>query len=157
MAEQEIPTLYDWAGGMSAFEKLTDIFYSRVGDDALLAPVFAHMSPEHAHHVAHFIAEVMGGPKAYSEANGGHATMVAHHLGRSLTQEQRRQWVRLLLECADEAGLPEDPEFRSAFVGYLEWGSRLAVLNSQPGVPDPDPTVPMPLWNWGAVGGPYRP
>ena len=55
-------------------------------------------------------------------------------------------------------GLPDDPEFRSAFVAYLEWGSRLAVINSQPGVPDsdPDPTDPMPVWNWGAVGGPYR-
>ena len=29
--------------------------------------------------------------------------------------------------------MPDDPEFRSALVGYLEWGSRLAVINSQPG------------------------
>jgi hemoglobin len=159
MAEQEseIPTLYEWAGGMAAFEKLTDIFYARVGDDPLLAPVFARMSAEHARHVAHFIAEVLGGPMAYSETNGGHANMVSHHLGRNLTQEQRKQWLRLLLDCADEAGLPDDPEFRSAFVAYLEWGSRLAVLNSQPGVPAPDPAAPMPVWNWGAVGGPYRP
>ena len=26
--------------------------------------------------------------------------------------------------------MPDDPEFRSAIVGYLEWGSRLAVINS---------------------------
>jgi len=28
--------------------------------------------------------------------------------------------------------MPDDPEFRSALVGYLEWGSRLQSFNSQP-------------------------
>lgn len=44
-------------------------------------------------------------------------------------------------EPADELGFPDDPEFRAAFVGYLEWGTRLAALNSQDGVPRP-PTRP---------------
>ncbi len=38
-----------------------------------------------------------------------------------------------LSEAADEAGLPADPEFRAALMGYAEWGTRLAVHNSQPG------------------------
>jgi hemoglobin len=63
--------------------------------------------------------------------------------------------VQLLLSCADDVGLPDDPEFRSALVAYLEWGSRLAVINSRPGVPDPQP-APMPRWGWGVPGGPYR-
>ena len=37
--------------------------------------------------------------------------------------------------AADDAGLPDDPEFRAALVGYLEWGTRLAMHNSQPGAP----------------------
>ena len=82
--------------------------------------------------------------------------MLRHHLGRHLTPEQRTRWVQLLLESADEVGLPDDPEFRSAFVAYLEWGSRLAVLNSQDDVA-PSPDQPMPRWGWGEVGGPYRP
>jgi len=49
--------------------------------------------------------------------------MIRHHLGRLLTEPQRRQWAALIAASADEAGLPEDPEFRSAFVAYLEWGS----------------------------------
>ena len=83
--------------------------------------------------------------------------MVSHHLNRHLTEAQRRRWMNLILDCADEIGLPEDPEFRSAFVAYIEWGSRLAVINSQPGVEGISPDAPMPAWNWGAVGGPYRP
>jgi hemoglobin len=60
-----------------------------------------------------------------------------------------------MCQCADEAGLPSDPEFRSAFVAYLEWGTRIAVINSQPGT-GVDPSGAMPRWGWGEVGGPYR-
>jgi hemoglobin len=135
-------------------EKLSERFYQRVADDPILAPLFAGMGQEHPRHVAWFLAEVLGGPSTYSEQRGGHATMISHHLQRSLTEEQRAQWVRLLCSTADEVGLPSDPEFRSAFVGYLEWGSRLAVINSQPGA-SPSLHEPMPRWGWGVVGGPY--
>ncbi len=114
------------------------------------------MLPEHAHYVAQFLAEVFGGPASYSAERGGHAGMVSEHLNRHLTQPQREQFVRLLQSAADDAGLPTDPEFRSAFVAYLEWGSRIAVMNSQPGAKPSDPATPMPHWGWGEVGGPYR-
>ena len=93
--ESSIPTLYDWAGGMPAIERLTAVFYDRVKADPVLAPVFAHISPEHVHNVAEFISEVLGGPKAYS-ARGGHPEMIRHHLGRLLTEPQRRQWATLI-------------------------------------------------------------
>ena len=35
--------------------------------------------------------------------------------------------------AAGDADLPSDPEFRAAPVGYLEWGTPLAMQNSQPG------------------------
>ena len=159
-ASPGVPTLYEWAGGIDALLRLTTLFYSRVPDDALLAPVFAHMSAEHPRHVAQFLSEVLGGPPMYSTelggTQGGHVRMVSHHLGRMLTEPQRQRWVQLLLACADEIALPDDPEFRSAFVAYLEWGTRLAVLNSQPGVAEPSP-APMPRWGWGVPGGPYQP
>jgi hemoglobin len=52
----------------------------------MLAPVFAHMDPAHAKHVAAFIAEVLGGPADYSRHHGGHAHMIRKHLGRSLNE-----------------------------------------------------------------------
>ena len=61
-----------------------------------------------------------------------------------------------MIACADECGVPDDPEFRSAFVAYLEWGTRLAVINSKPGATT-DGEAPMPCWGWGEVKGPYRP
>jgi len=155
MKNDPIPTLYEWAGGLPALERLTEVFYQKVRQDQLLQPLFQDMSAEHPHYVALFLAEVLGGPQTYSAERGGHPGMIAHHMGRNLAQEQRKRWVSLLLESADEAGLPDDPEFRSAFVGYLEWGSRLAVINSLPGA-QLDPNAPMPHWGWGEVGGPYK-
>ena len=151
-----VPSLFEWIGGMPALEQLTTRFYEKVAKDATLATLFAKMSPDHPKHVAHFLAEVLRGPAVYTEERGGHAHMLSRHLGRMLTQAQRARWVALLLETADEIALPDDPEFRSAFVAYLEWGSRLAVINSQEGV-SPPTDQPMPSWGWGEVKGPYVP
>ena len=82
-----------------------------------------------------WLGEVFGGPKAYSQEYGGYSRMISQHLGKGLTEEQRARWVALLLQSAREAGLPNDAEFRSAFGSYIEWGSRLAVENSQTGRP----------------------
>ena len=151
-----VPTLYEWLGGTEALERLMTRFYERVRQNSILAPVFAHMGGDHPLHVAAFLSEVLGGPKEYSASHGGHPNMIRRHLERHLTQEQRREWVALLLDTADELKMPDDPEFRSALVGYLEWGSRLAVINSQPGA-TVDEHAPMPKWGWGEVKGPYRP
>ena len=37
------PTLCEWLGGIEALNGLSVRFYDRVRDDAILAPVFAHM------------------------------------------------------------------------------------------------------------------
>ena len=151
-----VPTLYEYVGGTDALNRLTTRFYERVKDNKILAPIFAHMSVDHRQHVAAFLAEVLGGPADYSAKHGGHPNMVRHHLNRHLSQTQRREWVALLLDTADELKMPDDPEFRSALVAYLEWGSRLAVINSQPGA-TADPNAAMPKWGWGEVKGPYSP
>jgi len=155
-ATKPIPTLYEWAGGMPAFEKLTEAFYKNVFRDELLEPVFRHMAPNHAVHVAHFLAEVFGGPAQYSGDGGSHFGMIQKHFSRHLTEQQRRRWVQLLLDTADEIELPDDPEFRSAFVAYLEWGTRLAVINSNASDIALEPQAPMPRWGWGEPGGPYQ-
>jgi len=153
-----IPTLFEWAGGRAALENLTKVFYEKVLGDELLYPIFKEMAADHAAHVAHFIGEVFEGPRDYTEEDGGsHARMVAHHLGRNLSEAQRRRWLSLLLESADEVGLADDPEFRSALVGYLEWGSRIAVLNSAATANPVDESEPMPKWGWGVPGGPFQP
>jgi hemoglobin len=156
--DNKIPTLYEWAGGNEILEQLTKTFYGKVLKDPLIGPVFEHMSSEHSKHVAHFIGEVFGGPKMYTqEDKGSHAEMVAHHVGRMLDEKKRKRWMELMLETIDEVKLPDDPEFRSALVAYLEWGSRIAVINSTTTENPIKENEPMPVWGWGVPGKPYQP
>jgi hemoglobin len=155
---RNVPTLYEWAGDMETFQALFARFYEKVVEDDLLGDVFKNMSSEHVSHVAHFVAEVFGGDKLYTTVDqGSHATMVGHHIAKMLTEDKRQRWVQLLLQTADEVGLKSDPEFRSAFVGYIEWGTRLAVINSQLPINPINASEPMPSWGWGETGGPYIP
>ena len=71
--------------------------------------------------------EVFGGPARYTADLGGYERMLAHHRDLGITVEQRRRFVSLMSVAADDAGLPADPEFRSALLAYLEWGTRLAL------------------------------
>lgn len=152
--EKNVTTLYEWAGGKEAFETLITRFYDTVLVGDLLA-IFTHMSKAHQSHVANFLIEVLGGPKLYTESGGSHFGMVKKHFGKHLSEAHRKQFVKLLIDTADEVKFPEDPEFRSAFVGYLEWGTRLAVINSNEDEITMNVEEPMPKWGWGEFGGPY--
>jgi hemoglobin len=155
MSDSSIPTLYEWCGGEEAIERLTTVFYGRVLADEVLGPIFAGMSPDHPKHVALWLGEVFGGPKTYTQELGGYAHMLSKHINLMLKEEQRVRWTQLIASSADEAGLPSDPEFRSAFVAYIEWGTRLALANSQEGA-TPPLQAPVPRWGWGEAP-PYTP
>ena len=81
--------------------------------------------------------------------------MLAHHRGLGITPEQRFRFASLMSLAADDAGLPDDPEFRSALVAYLEWGTRIALANSQPSAQVAE-HAPVPRWGWGEAP-PYEP
>ncbi|EXG81919.1 group II truncated hemoglobin [Cryptosporangium arvum] len=152
----ETPTLFDWAGGSAAFERLINAFYDRVEGDELLTPLFpGGVSDEHRTHVTAWWSEVFGGPAEYSSELGGYHRMVNKHVDLGITPEQRYRFASLMSLAADDAGLPDDPEFRAAFVGYVEWGTRIALANSQPGA-DIVQQAPVPRWGWG-VAPPYQP
>src|ERR1700728_80087 len=73
--------------------------------------------------------------------------MLSQRVGKALTEDMRARWVELICVSAQDAGLPSDAEFQAAFRSYIEWGSRLALENSQPGA-TPPPEMPMPRWWW---------
>ena len=149
------PTLFEWIGGLDTLRALTREFYKRVKQDAALEPVFRNMDEGHPEHVALFLGEVLGGPALYSEKHGGHPEMIRHHLNRNLNEAQRRRWMGLLQDTYTGMDVPQDPEFMSSLIGYLEWGTRLAVINSQPGA-EVFENAPMPKWGWGETGGPWQ-
>jgi hemoglobin len=81
--------------------------------------------------------------------------MLAHHRELAITPEERFRFASLISLAADDAGLPQDPEFRSALVAYVEWGTRLAMHNSQPGAEVVE-HAPVPRWGWGEAP-PFQP
>jgi hemoglobin len=152
---ESTPTIHAWGGGRDAFARWLNRFYDLVEGDELLAPVFGGtVSESHREHVTDWWCEVMGGPARYTEELGGYERMLAKHRGLAITPEQRLRFVTLLSRAGDDAGLPADPEFRAAIMGYAEWGTRLAVHNSQPGA-ETAPHAPVPRWGWG-VAPPYE-
>jgi CDGSH-type Zn-finger protein/truncated hemoglobin YjbI/ferredoxin len=153
----EAPSLYEWVGGLAALERLTTHFYETIRSepDPILEPVFRGMDPDHPKHVAAWLAETFGGPTRYTDQLGGYEHMLAKHRNLTLTETQRRRWVARMMDAADEVGLPADPGFRSTFVAYLEWGTRLAVANSQPDAAVME-HAPIPHWGWGQTP-PFQP
>jgi hemoglobin len=150
------PSIYDWAGGREAFARWLNAFYDLVEGEPSVARLFGGtVSHEHREHVTAWWSEVMGGPAVYTEQHGGYEHMLAKHSNLSITPEQRLLFVTLLSRAADDVGLPADPEFRAAIMGYAEWGTRLAMHNSQPGA-DVAAHAPVPRWGWG-VAPPYTP
>jgi hemoglobin len=149
MTDGGVATLYDWAGGEGAFERLINAFYDRVEKDELISPLFpGGVGEEHRRNVTAWWCEVFGGPARYTEELGGYEHMLGKHRGLEISPEQRFRFASLMSLAADDAGLPDDPEFRSAFVAYVEWGTRLALHNSQPGAKVFE-HAPVPRWGWG--------
>ena len=150
------PTLYEWAGGDVAFVRLINAFYDRVEADELLSPFFpGGVTAAHREHVVAWWAEVFGGPPTYTEQHGGYESMLRHHLNLAITPEHRFRFASLMSLAADDARLPAYPEFRAALIGYLEWGTRLAMENSQRHAQVVE-HAPVPRWGWG-VAPPYQP
>jgi len=148
MSTQPTQSLYAYAGGSDAMRRVAGAHYRRCLTDPVLSQVFGTTGhPEHVEHLADWLGEVLGGPKRYTELHGGHAALLAHHAGRSITEPQRARFVEAFLEAADEAGLPDEPRFRAALRDYLEWGTAIARDVSRPGA-DVSSDEPVPVWTW---------
>src|SRR3982074_990185 len=155
-AVTEYPTLYEWACVRDAFYRMINAFYDRVEQDELLAPFFpGGVHEEHRHNVATWWSEVFGGPAEYTAHLGGYERMLNRHRQLGITDEQRFRFASLMSLAADDARMPNDPEFRSALVAYLEWGTRLALGNSQPNAVVVE-HAPVPRWGWGEAP-PFQP
>ena len=140
-------TVFEATGGADAFLGLTREFYAKVANDPIPAPEFAEMTDAHVEGVALWPGEVFGGPKAYAEQRGSYPHMVARHVNRALTEEQRALWDELMIATARDV-LPANDKVQARFRSYIVWGSRIAVQNSQPGY-EPPAASDIPDWRWG--------
>lgn len=145
-------TVFEAAGGADAFLRLTQRFYAQVAGDPVLAPVFKDMTEDHVEGVALWLGEVFGGPARYSEERGRYPHMMARHVNRALTEEQRARWAELMITTAQDV-LPANDKVQARFRSYIVWGSKIALQNSQPGYTPPAESD-IPDWGWGKHGPP---
>jgi hemoglobin len=143
-----LPSLYAHAGGEGALHNLEELFYDSVLADPLLQPLFGAGQPEHVDHLTAFTAESFGGPARFTRELG-FAHLIDVHRGLAITEEQRTRFVDLYLAALDRAGMPRDQPFRDAVRSHLEFGSKVAMQNSNATTDDElHPLREVPLWTW---------
>jgi hemoglobin len=147
-----MPTLYEHAGGEEALHRLEQIFYDSVLRDPLLQPLFGAGQPQHVDHLTMFTAESFGGPDRFTRELG-FAHLIAVHRGLAITEEQRARFVELYMAALDEAGLPDDEPFRTAVREHVEFGSKVAMQNSNAKTEaELNPLREVPRWTWDGDG-----
>src|SRR6478735_7994688 len=122
-------SLFEHAGGEEGLHRLEQTFYDSVLRDPLLQPLFGDGRPEHVEHLTMFTAESFGGPDRFTRELG-FAHLIDVHRGLRITEQQRARFVELYLAALDAAGMPDDAPFRDAVREHLEFGTRVAMQNS---------------------------
>jgi hemoglobin len=142
-------SLFEFAGGEPAFRALAEAHHARCLADPELNHPFSHpgQHPEHVQRLAAYWAEVMGGPPAYSESCADHTHVLRLHAGNGDMTDLGVRFVDCFVQAMDDAGLPEDPEFREAMRSYMQ-SAVDEVLRYGPPESTVESGLPMPRWSW---------
>ena len=144
------PTLYEFAGGEQAFAPFAAALHARCLADPELNHPFSHpgQNPQHVERLAAYLAEAMGGPPRYSGEYGGDQTaLLLLHAGNGDMSDLGRRFADCFMLAADDAGWPDDPEFRAAIRGYIDRSVDVVAL-SHPHDTDIPADLPIPHWSW---------
>ena len=142
-------TLYEFAGGAPAFLALATAHHARCLADPELNHPFSHpgQHPQHVERLARYWGEVLGGPPEYSRSCGDESFLLDIHAHNGDMGDLGERFVTCFVAAMDDAGLPEEPEFRRAMADYMRWAVDrvLEVSPYEARVPQDEP---MPAWGW---------
>ncbi len=143
------PSMFEFAGGEEAFLALARAHHERCLADPVLEHPFSHgVNPQHVERLAAYWAEVFGGPPRFSETMGGHSGMLAVHAGQGAEADLGERFVECFVAAADDAGLPDDPEFRAGLRAYMERAVAEVMDWSPPERQHVPPGLATPRWGW---------
>ena len=143
-----MPSLFEFAGGEAALHRLEDTFYGKVLADPLLQPLFGAGQPRHVENLTAFTAESFGGPDRFTRELG-FQHLIDVHRDLHITEQQRQRFVELYDEALDDAGMPLDEDFRDAVHEHIDFGTHVAMQNSN-AADDSElhPLRAVPRWRW---------
>ncbi len=142
------PSIFEFAGGEAVFLALAAAFHERCLQDPVLNHPFSHgVNPQHVERLAAYWAEAFGGPTRYSELYGGHSAMLAIHAGQGAGEDFGDRFVACFMQAADDARLPDDPDFRAGLRSYMESAVREVISYAPAGAQVPAGRQ-VPRWTW---------
>jgi hemoglobin len=151
-AEAVRPSLFECAGGEAAFLALARAHHARCLADPVLNHVFSHddQHPQHVERLAAYWAEVLGGPAAYSQECGGESALLQLHVCNEEISELGERFLDCFVRALDDAGLPDEAEFRDAIRAYMRWAVDNVLVYSDGQTPVPAGAA-LPRWGWNGL------
>ena len=95
---------------------------------------------------------MLGGPATYSETCGDESGVLGLHAGNGDMSDLGERFLACFVGALDDAGLPEDAEFRRALGAYTRWAIDNVLRYSAEDAVVPA-GVAMPRWGWGGLLG----
>ena len=149
---RERPTLFEFAGGESAFLALAEAHHARCLADPELNHPFSHddQHPQHVERLATYWAEVMGGPPTYSRSCGDQSSLLQMHAGNGDMGDLGERFLECFVRAIDDAELPQDPAFRATLRAYMRWAvDDVLSYSAEDTVVAPGAAVPR--WGWNGL------
>jgi hemoglobin len=143
------PSLFEYAGGESAFHALAAAHHARCLADPELSHPFSHpgQHPQHVERLGAYWAEVMGGPPTYSRSCGDQSGVLHMHAGNGDMGDLGERFLSCFDAAMDDALLPTDPAFRRSMHAYMRWAvDDVLSYSAEDAVAAPG--AAMPRWQW---------
>ena len=145
------PSMFDFAGGEPAFLRLAVAHHERCMQDPVLNHPFSHPGhPQHVERLASYWAEVFGGPPRYSQSCGSNSEMLSLHASTGADDDLGARFVECFVAAADDASLPDDPDFRRGLRAYMQWAVADVLSYAPHGSTVPTGTA-VPRWSWNGL------
>jgi hemoglobin len=142
-------SIFEFAGGEQAFLRLATAHHERCLRDPVLNHPFSHdgQHPQHVERLASYWAEVFGGPSRFSESCGDQSAVLTMHSSTGAEPDLGDRFLDCFVHAADDAGLPDDAEFRAALRSYMEWAVAEVMSYAPPGSRVAE-GLRVPRWSW---------
>ena len=140
--------MYEHAGGEAALLRLAHAHHARCLADPELNHPFSHGGhPQHLERLAAYWGEVLGGPATYSGSLSNQTDLLVMHAGNGDMSDLGRRFVECFVAAANDAGLPDDADFRDVLRAYMEW-AMASFIGYPEGVERVPQGLEVPRWGW---------